>query len=79
MDTTLLAALIFVLLFALLAIGMPIGFGMGVSALVGTMMLLDSRAALALLGQTAYETAITYDLSVLPMFVLMGYLASGAA
>jgi len=78
MDTTLLAALIFVLLFALLALGMPIGFGMGVSALIGTMLLLDSKAALALLGQTAYETAITYDLSVLPMFVLMGYLASGA-
>jgi C4-dicarboxylate transporter, DctM subunit len=78
MDTTLLTVLVFVLLFTLLAFGMPIGFGMGVSALVGTMLLLDSRAALALLGQTVYETAITYDLSVLPMFVLMGYLASGA-
>ena len=78
MDPTLLTALIFVLLFTLLALGMPIGFGLGASALVGTMLLLDSRAALALLGQTAYETAITYDLSVLPMFVLMGYLASGA-
>jgi C4-dicarboxylate transporter, DctM subunit len=78
MDPTLLALLIFALLFVLLTLGIPIGFGMGVSALVGTMLLLDSRAALALLGQTAYETAITYDLSVLPMFVLMGYLASGA-
>jgi C4-dicarboxylate transporter DctM subunit len=78
MDPTLLAALIFALLFVLLTLGIPIGFGMGVSALIGTMLLLDYRAALALLGQTAYETAITYDLSVLPMFVLMGYLASGA-
>ena len=78
MDPTLLTLVSFVLLFTLLAFGMPIGFGMGVSALTGTMMLLDSRAALALLGQTVYETAITYDLSVLPMFVLMGYLASGA-
>lgn len=78
MDPTLLTALIFALLFTLLALGMPIGFGLGVSALAGTMLLLDSRAALALLGQTVYETAITYDLSVLPMFVLMGYLASGA-
>ena len=34
--------------------------------------------ALALLGQTAYETALTYDLSVVPMFVLMGYIAGAA-
>ena len=78
MDPTLLTVLSAVLLFTLLALGMPIGFGMGVTALLGTMLLLDARAALALLGQTVYETAINYDLSVLPMFVLMGYLASGA-
>ena len=36
------------------------------------------QAALALLGQTAYETAVTYNLSVVPMFVLMGYIAGEA-
>ena len=78
MDPTLLSILIFVLLFVLLAAGMPIGFAMGVSAFLGTLMLIDTDAALALLGQTAYETARTYDLSVVPMFVLMGYIAGGA-
>jgi tripartite ATP-independent transporter DctM subunit len=78
MDPTLLVLLVFVLLFGLLAVGMPIGFGMGISAMVGVSFLLDKDAALALLGQTAYETGITYDLSVLPLFVLMGFLASGA-
>src|SRR5205823_1618131 len=39
---------------------------------------IDAQAALALLGQTAYETAFTYNLSVVPMFVLMGYIAGGA-
>src|SRR6266566_1337436 len=78
MDPTLLALLILGLLFVLLAAGMPIGFAMGLSAFVGTLLLIDVQAALALLGQTAYETALTYNLSVIPMFVLMGYIAGNA-
>src|SRR4029079_14522751 len=57
---------------------MSIGFAMGLSAFVGTLLLIDAQAALALLGQTAYDTAVTYNLSVVPMFVLMGYVAGGA-
>src|SRR5947207_3586015 len=78
MDPTLLALLILGFLFVLLAEGMPIGFAMVLSAFVGTLLLIDAQAALALLGQTAYETAFTYNLSVVPMFVLMGYIAGGA-
>jgi tripartite ATP-independent transporter DctM subunit len=78
MDPTFLTLLIFALLFLLLAGGMPIGFAMGLSAFLGTLMLIDARAALALLGQTANETALTYNLSVVPMFVLMGYIAGSA-
>src|SRR5438094_6690209 len=78
MDPTLLSSLILILMFVLLFCGMPIGFAMGLSAFVGTLLLIDVQAALALLGQTAYETAFTYNLSVVPMFVLMGYLAGGA-
>jgi tripartite ATP-independent transporter DctM subunit len=66
------------LLFGLLILGMPIGIGMIVAAFVGLLFLLDLDAALSLLGQTAYETGITYELSVLPMFLLMGQIASGA-
>ena len=78
MDPSLLAILILCLLFVLLAGGMPIGFAMGLSAFLGTLLLIDADAALALLGQTAYETALTYGLSVIPMFVLMGYIAGEA-
>jgi C4-dicarboxylate transporter DctM subunit len=78
MDPTLLSLLILALLFVLLAAGMPIGFAMALAAFLGTLLLIDGQAALALLGQTAYETALTYNLSVVPMFVLMGYLAGGA-
>ena len=66
------------LLFVLLADGLPIGFAMGLSAFLGTLLSIDTQAALALLGQTAYETALTYNLSVVPMFVLMGYIAGEA-
>src|SRR5258708_18296225 len=78
MDQTFLSVLILVLLFVLLFAGMPIGFAMGLSAFAGTLLLIDLQAALALLGQTAYDTAVTYNLSVVPMFVLMGYIAGGA-
>jgi tripartite ATP-independent transporter DctM subunit len=78
MDSSLLAVPILCLLFALLAGGMPIGFAMGLSAFLGTLLLIDADAALALLGQTVYETALTYGLSVIPMFVLMGYIAGEA-
>ncbi|WP_119419847.1 TRAP transporter large permease [Desertibaculum subflavum] len=78
MDPTLLSILVFALLFVLLAAGMPIGFAMGLSAFTGMALLIDLNAALALLGQTAYETGITYNLSVVPMFLLMGFIAGGA-
>src|SRR5437868_13183646 len=78
MDPTLLSSLILVLMFVLLFCGMPIGFAMGLAALVGTLLLIDAQAAFSLLGQTAYDTAVTYNLSVVPMFVLMGYIAGAA-
>ncbi len=78
MDPSILSLLILGLLFVLLAAGMPIGLAMGLSASLGIGVLIDFNAALNLIGQTAYETAITYDLSVLPMFLLMGFIASRA-
>ena len=78
MDSTLLSILILVFMFVVLFCGMPIGFAMGLSAVMGTLLLIDAQAAFSLLGQTAYDTAVTYNLSVVPMFVLMGYIAGGA-
>ena len=78
MPPSIIAILILGLLFVLLAGGMPLGFAMGLSGFLGTLLLIDVDASLALLGQTAYETALTYNLSVIPMFVLMGYIAGEA-
>ena len=78
MPPSIIAILILGLLFVLLAGGMPLGFAMGLSGFLGTLLLIDANAALALLGQTAYETSLTYNLSVIPLFVLMGYIAGEA-
>ena len=78
MDPITLSILIILLLFALLAIGLPIGFAMAVTGFLGSTFLIDLDAALSLLGQTAYETTITYNLSVVPLFILMGYFASNS-
>jgi hypothetical protein len=65
-------------LFVLLAARIPIGFAMGWRPSWGPFCLINARSTLELLGQTAYETALTYNRSVVPMFVLMGYIAGGA-
>ena len=78
MDKELLSIIIFVLLFGLLALGMPIGFALGLTATIGTLVLVSAHATLSLLGTTVFDTAIDYNLSVVPMFVLMGYIASNA-
>ena len=66
MEPSVIAFSIMALLFVLLAMGMPIGFAMATAGFFGSALLIDMEAALALLGQTAFETAITYDLSVVP-------------
>ena len=78
MEPSVIAISIMALLFVLLAMGMPIGFAMATAGFFGSALLIDMEAALALLGQTAFETAITYDLSVVPLFVLMGYFATSS-
>jgi tripartite ATP-independent transporter DctM subunit len=78
MPPSIIAILILGLLFVLLAGGLPLGFAMGLSGFLGTLLLIDVDASLALLGQTAYETSLAYNLSVIPLFVLMGYIAGEA-
>jgi len=61
-------ALVFLLLFA----GVPIGFGMLVVGVAGFAYLTDWDAARAMLGQLAFETPLSYGLTVVPLFILMG-------
>jgi len=63
-------------LFALLLIGIPIGLGMGIVGFAGFAAIVGLKPSAAMVGNISYETAKNYNLSVIPMFVLMGNLVS---
>ena len=65
-------------LIALIAIRMPIAYAMILVGGGGMMILSDPHIVLAQLKNLAYSQFSIYDLSVLPMFVLMGNVASRA-
>ena len=57
---------------------MPIAFAMGVVGFVGFAMQTNTHAALAMVGVVTYETGLSYALSIVPLFVLMGNLVTRA-
>ena len=81
MEPWITAILGFLGLFALIGLGWPIAFAMLVTGALGSWSILGLRATLATLGQTVSVTAASYELSVVPMFILMGALVtrSGAS
>ncbi len=59
--------------FLLLAcLRVPLSFAMGIVGFAGFAWLVNTKAALSMVGQVAYETGLTYTLSVIPLFILMG-------
>ena len=79
MEQSLLIGLVgLVALVALIAIRVPIAYSMILVGGIGTMVLTDPRIFLAQLKNLAYSQFSIYDLSVLPMFVLMGNIATRA-
>jgi C4-dicarboxylate transporter DctM subunit len=76
MDPITIGILCFLALFVLLIMTVPIGFAMGLCGLVGMSMIIGVGPSLSLFGTTVYETTATYDLSIIPLFVLMGAVAA---
>ncbi len=63
-------------LFVLLFLGMPIGFGMAFTGLLGmTVAYKAVGPSLAMLGIGPFDTASSYMLTVVPLFILMGEFA----
>lgn len=71
-----LVPLVFALLFFVLVLGANLGLAMSGAALFGTTMIIGKDGALALAGLSVYESAQNFSLSVIPLFVLMGALAT---
>lgn len=78
MAIELLVPTVFALMFVALLLGAHLGLAMSAAAIFGTSMLIGKEAALALAGISVYESAQSFDLSVIPLFVLMGTFASRA-
>jgi tripartite ATP-independent transporter DctM subunit len=78
LDHSLIGLLGLVALVVLIAIRIPIAYTMILVGGGGMMILNDPKVLLAQLKNLAYSQFSIYDLSVLPMFVLMGNIASRA-
>jgi len=61
-----------VLMVLLLAVGIPIGFAMIASSVVGLFGLAGERVATASASAIVYDSVATWTLNVVPLFVLMG-------
>jgi C4-dicarboxylate transporter, DctM subunit len=77
-DRDLVALLGFVLMFVLMALRVPIGIAMGIVGVGGFGLLSGPKPALNLLGNVPLSVLTDYNLSVIPMFILMGAFASHA-
>jgi tripartite ATP-independent transporter DctM subunit len=78
MTPTLAGIVGFVGLFVLLALRMPIGIAMMLVGFVGISVLNNTDAALHTLGSFPYAYSSVYELSVIPLFVLMGNFAAAS-
>jgi tripartite ATP-independent transporter DctM subunit len=57
---------------------LPIAFAMGLVGFVGFALKVSVPAAMAMAGAVTYETGLSYALSIVPLFVLMGNLVTRA-
>ena len=75
MDPILVGVIGIIVLLVLIVIGMPIGFVMCIVGFGGYAYLTSFKAALGMLKMVPFEACSSYTLSVIPLFVLMGYFA----
>ncbi|WP_419913200.1 TRAP transporter large permease [Hoeflea sp.] len=78
MSPELLGVAGFAVLFALMALGTPVAIALLVVGFVGTILLSGFQAAAYTLSGQAFATITIYELSIIPLFILMGNLASAA-
>ncbi|MEJ7931338.1 TRAP transporter large permease [Ramlibacter sp. AN1015] len=76
MDRDLVALLGFVGMFALMAVRVPIGIAMGIAGVCGFATLTSWGPGMNLLANVPLSVLTDYNLTVIPMFILMGAFAS---
>ncbi len=79
MDAAIIGILgIIVLILVLFFLGMPVGFAMAIIGFIGFAYVVSPSAALNMVGTDIWTTFSKYGLTVIPLFVFMGYLAFNA-
>nr|MBP9944700.1 TRAP transporter large permease subunit [Desulfomicrobium sp.] len=66
------------IMLCLFATRMPVAFVMGVVGFVGFSVLTSVQGGLNMLSRSMYEVFVSYDLTTIPLFILMGQLAFNA-
>lgn len=72
------SGLAFAMVFGLMMVGMPIAFAMLIVGLGGIWLAISERTAMGMIGQLPFSATMSYELSVIPMFILMGVLVTKA-
>ena len=79
LDPATAGVIVMVLLFVALAAGVHIGVALGLGGVIGMFLAIGSYAALGQLATVPFSTTNSFTLAVIPLFILMGSLATQAA
>jgi len=66
------ALIAFAVLLGLIMLRVPVGLGMIVVGFAGFGLMVGWPQAMAMVGQVTYDTGLSYELVILPLFILMG-------
>lgn len=66
---------IVVLILVLFFLGMPVGFAMAIVGFCGFWHVISFKAAVNMIGTDVWSTFSSYGLTVVPLFIFLGYLA----
>lgn len=77
MDPSVIGILGIIALVVLLALSIHIGVALGLVGLVGTALIVGYDASFSSAVDTIYHKIASFELITIPLFILMGYLASG--
>ncbi|KAB2936123.1 MAG: TRAP transporter large permease [Rhodocyclaceae bacterium] len=72
------ALIAFAVMLGLTFLRLPIAFSMALVGFCGFAYLVSFNAALSMVGSVAFETGMSYTLSIVPLFILMGNLVTRA-
>src|SRR5690606_41956556 len=78
MEPLLIGILGIVLLLVFIAARFPLGSAMGLVGFLGILMIIGVQPAIGVAKAVPYELVGDWNLSAVPMFLLMGYFASAA-